>query len=50
MAYTYEITALADGASLRTGSTSADADGLLTVDAVPIDHPGVRLVIRRTLP
>ena len=45
VAYTYEITALADGTSLRSGSTSADADGLLTVDAVPVDDSGVRLAI-----
>ena len=50
VAYTYEITALADGTSLRTGSTSADADGLLTVDAVPIDDSGVRLAIGRWQP
>jgi len=43
--YAYEITALADGTSIRAGSTSADADGLLTVDAVPIDDSGVRLAI-----
>ena len=50
VAYTYEITAVADGTSLRSGSTSADADGLLTVDAVPVDDSGVRLAIRRTRP
>jgi hypothetical protein len=43
--YTYEITAVTDGATLRTGSAISDGDGLLTVEAIPVDASGVRLTI-----
>lgn len=43
--YAYEIRALPDGRVVRTGSVTADVDGLLAVESVLIEASGVRLTI-----